>query len=223
MAENAWNGSATRFGGMSPALAETTDSLSFFFDPACPWTWLTSRWFVDATTRRGTDVRWRAFSLTLINEGQDVPEEYRTPMLQSNRALRVIESLYAEGRHVEAGKFYAAIGERTFGEGQDFTPELVAAAGEAVGLDDVVERADSAENEVLVREAFAEIRPVVGDDVGSPAIRMDSTGKALFGPIVNPVPSAADGDRLLSATLTLLEIPTFFELKRTRTSGPDFS
>ena len=208
---------------MAPSLAPTSDTLSFFFDPACPWTWITSRWFLGATNRRGSDVRWRAFSLSLINEGNDVPEQYRAPMLQSNRALRVVESLHAEGRHAEAGDFYTALGERAHVGGRTFDEQVLLDAGAEVGLDDVLDRADAAENEVLVRAAFDEIRPVVGDEVGSPVVRLDATGHALSGPIVNPAPSAADADRLLAATLTMLEVPTFFELKRSRTSGPDFS
>lgn len=208
---------------MSPSISPTSDSLSFFFDPACPWTWLTSRWFVESTGRRRTDVRWRAYSLSLINEGNDVPEEYRAPMVQSNRALRVVEWLHAEGRYADAGDFYTAIGQRTFVEGREISAEVITEAGAEIGLEDVLGIADDAENEVLVRAAFDEIRPVVGDEVGSPVIRLDTTGNALFGPIVNPVPTDADADRLLAATLTLLEIPTFFELKRTRTTEPDFS
>lgn len=208
---------------MPASHAETDDTLSFFFDPACPWTWLTSRWLVDAAARRGTHLRWRAYSLSLVNADRDVPEEYRAPMVQSNRALRVVESLNAEGRHAEAGELYTAIGERTFPGGRPLTEELIAEAGTQVGLDDVIERADAADHEVLVRESFDEIRHIVGAEVGSPCIRLDSTGNALSGPIVNPVPHAADADRLLAATLTLLEIPTFFELKRTRTAGPDFT
>lgn len=197
--------------------------LSFYFDPACPWTWITSRWFVDVTSRRGIDVRWRAFSLSLINADDDVPAEYQEPMNQSHRALRIFESLYKEERHETAGQFYTQLGNATFVRGEPFTKEVIDAAASAAGIDDIDVRGDSEENEALVQAAFNEIRPLVGDDVGSPSILDHRSGKAIFGPVVNPAPTGDEADVIFDAMLTLLPLPTFFEFKRTRTSGPDFS
>ncbi len=74
-----------------------------------------------------------------------------------------------------------------------------------------------------MRDAYDEIHAVLGDDVGSPALRLDATGNALFGPIISPAPTGDDADRLLDATLAMLSVREFFELKRSRTAGPDFS
>lgn len=205
---------------MTPTLSEPADTVTFFFDPACPWTWLTSRWFVDATGRRGTQVRWRAFSLACINEGRDVPEQFREPMQHSQHALRVVESLTAEGRHDHAGSMYTELGSRIHVQGRDIDEDLIAEAGRSAGVTDVEERARDESLDDLVRAAYHEIAEVLGDDVGSPALRLDATGAALFGPVVNPQPGPADADRLLAATLTLLEIPSFHELKRSRKEGP---
>jgi len=207
----------------APSPADGSDTLTFFFDPTCPWTWMTSRWFVDATSRSGHDVIWRAFSLTLINAGNEIPEEYQAGMRSSHRALRVIESLTAEGRHADAGNFYTEYGNRTFLQEQEPGDELLAAVGDAVGVPDALARAEDEANEALVQAAFEEIRGLVGEDVGSPSIRLESTGNAIFGPIVNPAPKGDDADATLRATLALLEVPQFFELKRSRTDGPDFS
>ncbi len=199
----------------------TTGTVSFFFDPSCPWTWITSRWFVDVAERRLLEVRWRAFSLTCINEGREVPEHKVDPMLHGQRALRVIESLGAEGRHADAGRFYTELGTRLHLRDEPAGDVTIAAAGTAAGIDDATSRAGDDRWDPLVRAAYDEIHAVLGDDVGSPALRLDSTGNALFGPILSPAPTGEDAERVLDATLALLSVPQFFELKRSRTDGPD--
>jgi len=208
---------------MTPATANGAGTISFFFDPSCPWTWITSRWFVEVTARRQLEVRWRAFSLTCINEGREVPEHKVDPMAHGQRALRVIESLGAEGRHCDAGRFYSELGARLHRRGEPAGDATIAAAGAASGVDDASARADDEQWDPLVRCAYDEIHTVLGDDVGSPALRLDATGNALFGPIVSPAPTGDDADRMLDATLALLAVPEFFELKRSRTTGPNFS
>lgn len=205
---------------MSPALADPDDSLSFFFDPLCPWTWLTSRWFVEATERRGIAVHWRAYSLACITEGADDGGDDEERLQRSQRALRVVESLTAEGRHGSAGDFYRELGTRVHLDGRPLGDDVIVQAGTAVGVDDVADRLADESLDELLRAAYAEILSVLGDDVGSPGIRLDATGRALFGPIVNPAPTGTDADRLLAALLTLLEIPEFYELKRSRTAPP---
>jgi hypothetical protein len=207
---------------MPPALGHDPDSLSFFFDPSCPWTWLTSRWFVEATARRGRPVRWRAFSLACITDGDDRDERTRVRLDHAQRALRVVESLTAEERHDAAGDFYTELGTRVHPGGEPLDRAACLAAGEAAGVDDVAARLDDESLDEVVRASFEEIRDVLGDDVGSPAVRLDATGAALFGPLVSPAPTGAEADRLLAATMTLLELPTFYELKRSRTGGPQF-
>lgn len=198
-------------------------SLTFYFDPSCPFTWITSRWLVDAAPRAGVDLHWRAFALSLINEGRDVPEEYLPRFAASNRALRVVESLVAEGRTPDATNFYTEYGTREFVQGEPTGDALAMAAGAAAGIDDVAARLDDESADALVSAAFAEIRPLVGEDVGSPAIRLDGTDRAIFGPVVSPAPTGDDADRLLEAVLSVLQLPMFFELKRTRVGDLDFS
>ena len=101
--------------------------------------------------------------------------------------------------------------------------DLIAAAGDAAGVPDALARSQDQSHDTQVRASFDEIRSLVGDEVGSPAIRHDAIGAAVSGPIVNPAPKGDDGARLLDAVVTVLETPAFYELKRTRTSGPDFS
>ena len=198
-------------------------SLTFFFDPSCPFTWITSRWLVDAAPRAGVELRWRAFALSLINEGREVPEEYLPRFEASNRALRVVESLVAEDRTADAAAFYTEYGTREFVQGEPTGDALAVAAGTAAGIDDVAVRLDDESADAFVRAAFDEIRPLVGADVGSPAIRLDGTDRAIFGPVVSPAPKGDDADRLLESVLGVLQLPMFFELKRTRVGDLDFS
>lgn len=198
-------------------------SLTCYFDPNCPFTWITSRWLVDAAPRAGVDLHWRAFALSLINEGREVPEPYLSRFEASNRALRVVESLVAEGRTADAAAFYTEYGTRRFVLDQEPGDDLAVAAGTAAGVDDVVARLDDESADALVRASFDEIRPLVGADVGSPAIRLNGTDRAIFGPVVSPAPKGDDADRLLGAVLAVLQLPMFFELKRTRVGDLDFS
>ena len=198
-------------------------SLSFYFDPGCPFTWITSRWLVEAADRAGVDVAWRAFPLSMINADKDVPAEYRPYFEVSDRALRVVESLEAEGRRDDAAAFYAEVGTRRFVEGAEYDEALLMAAGAAAGIADVASRLADGSQDARLQSGYDEIRALVGDDVGSPAIRLDGTDHALFGPVVSPAPTGDDADRLLAAFLLLLEVPGVYEVKRSRQGDLDFS
>lgn len=195
-------------------------TVSFFFDPSCPWTWITSRWLVEVADHAELDVRWRAFSLTCINEGREVPEHKRPGMHHGQRALRVIESLGAEGRHGAAGDFYTELGTRLHVKGAEAGDATIADAGDAAGVPDALERADDASWDPAVRGSYDEIHELLGDDVGSPAVRLDRTGNALFGPILSPAPHGEEAVRVWDATVALLSVPQFYELKRSRRGGP---
>lgn len=207
-----------------PVAGEGPIAVTFFFDPSCPWTWLTSRWLLAAAERRNVTVHLRGFSLALINVGRDIGPGRTAQYREGTRVLRVIESLLDEGREDDAAGFYTEFGRRHFCEDEDFGDDLLAAAGTSAGVPDALVRADDEALDALVRKAYEEVQPLVGPDVGSPTIRLDSTGNAIFGPIVTPAPKGEAGARVLDAVLTLLETPTFYELKRTREpGGPDFS
>lgn len=198
-------------------------SLTFYFDPGCPFTWITSRWLVEAADRAGTDITWRSFPLGIINADKEVPEEYRPFFEVSSRALRVVESLVAEGRNDDAGAFYTALGTSRFVDGAEYDDALLVAAGAAAGITDVESRLADESQDLRLQAGYDEIHAIVGDDVGSPAIRLDGTDRAFFGPVVSPAPKGDDADRLLAAYLMLLEVPGLYEVKRSRQGDLDFS
>ena len=197
-----------------------TGTVRFHFDPACPWTWMTSRWLADATAQRGVTVHWRAFSLALLNEGQEPPEQFRAIMELSRPALRVVEYLAAAGRHEEAGAFYAHLGTALHVEKLPPRRELLEAALVAAGAEDAAAAADDPALDDAVRLAHQHAFKLAGPDVGSPILVLEPEEYAAHGPIVSPAPHGEEAAQLFDAIVTLMRSDRFHELKRGRTSPP---
>ena len=189
--------------------------VTFFFDPACPWTWRTSRWLVTVADARNLRIEWRAFSLAILNEGK-VPPEYAEAMEASSRALRLVEALRAEGRHDDAGRFYAELGARTHDAGNPPGLKIVDATVEAVGLGEAAPALDDERWDQAVRESHAKAYASAGPDIGSPVLTVSGADRGLHGPILTEVPGTADALTIWDSLLPLLRLPTFHELKRGR-------
>src|SRR3954449_6577845 len=114
-----------------------------YFDPACPFTWRTSRWLVGVAPERDVTVRWRAFSLSILN-GANTSEQYRPVMAASGRALRLVEALAADHRNDDIGAFYTELGTRTFEAGATLSDDIVAAAADAAGIEEAQKILDDA-------------------------------------------------------------------------------
>ncbi|SBT43869.1 DsbA family protein [Micromonospora auratinigra] len=189
---------------------------TFFFDPACPWTWRTSRWLVAVAEARGLRVEWRAFSLAILNEGAELPAEYAVPLAAAGRALRLVEALRAEGRHDDAGRFYTELGERTHDAGNPLSDELVAAAAEAAGLTQAAPALDDERWDRAVRESHALSYASAGPDIGSPVLMVPDARRGVHGPIITEVPGTEDALTIWDCLLPLLRLETFHEVKRAR-------
>jgi 2-hydroxychromene-2-carboxylate isomerase len=188
---------------------------TFFFDPACPFTWRTSRWLVNVAPTRGVTVRWRAFSLSILNEGK-VPEQYRPMMEASSRALRLVEALGADRRHDDIATFYTELGSRTHEAGAQLTDEIVVAAAEAAGIADPKTVLDDASWDEAVRESHAEAVESAGPDIGSPVLMIEGASRGVHGPIIGDVPAEEEARQIWDAVVTLVRSETFFEVKRGR-------
>lgn len=201
-----------------------TDSVTFHFDPSCPWTWLTSRWLVDVAEQGKVEIVWQAFSLPLLYEGHETPEKLRDAMTMSRRATRVVQHLADAGRNDDVGRFYTAIGTALFAKDQKPSAEVVDDTIRQVGFDDadalVAVAADDGADQA-VRVAHERAAELVGADVGSPVI-ITPGGNAIFGPIVSPVPRGEAAVAIWNAVTLLSNDERFFELKRGRSGGPDF-
>ncbi len=189
--------------------------MTFFFDPICPWTWRTSRWLVSVAEARDLRIEWRAFSLGILNGG-NIPPEYAEAMAASGRALRLVEALRAEGRHDDAGRFYAELGARTHDAGNPPSGKLVDVAAEAAGLDDAAAALDDGRWDDAVHASHALAYASAGPDIGSPVLMVPGADRGAHGPILTEVPGIEDALTLWDSLLPLLRMPAFHEIKRGR-------
>ncbi|SDH96610.1 2-hydroxychromene-2-carboxylate isomerase [Agrococcus jejuensis] len=188
-----------------------------WFDPTCPWAWMTSRWLGEVAGTRGFDVDWRVMSLAILNEGRDLPEEYARRMPRSLRLTRLVIAARETAGEQVVKPLYDALGSRIHpGEQRDFDAIVVEALAE-VGLDPALAEETDAYDAQL-RASHQEAIDLVGDDVGTPVVSVD--GVAFFGPVVSPAPTGDEALRLFDGIVAAASVPGFFELKRSRTVGP---
>jgi len=190
---------------------------TYYFDPACPFTWRTSRWLASVAPERDVTVTWRAFSLSILNGGES-SEQYRPIMAASRHALRLVEALAADGRHDDAAKFYTEIGNRTFEAGAQLSDDIVAAAAEAAGIEDAKTILDDPSWDEAVRASHDKAFGSAGPDVGSPVLAVEGADRAVHGPIIgtDETPGREEALAIWDAVVPLARSQAFFELKRGR-------
>ncbi len=196
--------------------------VDFWFDPICPWAWITSRWILEVQKVRPVTVTWHVMSLSVLNEGKDdMPEQYREAMRTGWGPVRVlIAAEQQEGPDV-LGALYTALGTRFHLEKARRDRETIAAALAEVGLPATLADAmDSTEYDEAVRASHAEGIGRVGYDVGTPVISVN--GMSVFGPVLSPIPRGEAAARLWDGVLLIAGTDGFFELKRSRTRDPIF-
>ncbi|KAB7850050.1 DsbA family protein [Streptomyces mobaraensis] len=200
----------------------------FWFDPLCPWAWMTSRWMLEVEKVRPVEVRWHVMSLAVLNEHRldEVDEKYRELMTRAWGPVRVCVAAAKEHGEEVLGRLYTAIGTRFHNQALPQERATLVAALEEAGLP--ASLADAADTDAYDDELRASHRTgieKVGEDVGTPVIAVpgpDGSEVAFFGPVVTPAPKGEAAARLWDGTLLVASTPGFFEIKRTRTVGPIF-
>lgn len=212
--------------------AETTAEktpVDFWFDPLCPWAWMTSRWMLEVEKVRPVEVRWHIMSLAVLNENKldELPEQYRELLGPKGwRSVRVVAAAQQKLGDEVVGKLYTALGTRIHNRGEGATLEAIAGALEDAGLPaELIDYADKDTYDAEVRASHEEGISKVGQEVGTPVIAVpgaDGEQVAFFGPVVTPAPKGEAAARLWDGTLLVASTPGFYEIKRTRTAGPIF-
>jgi len=193
-----------------------------WFDPICPWAWITSRWLMEVERVRDVEVTWSVMSLSVLNEGRDVSDDYRDKMARSWAPVRAIIAAALQYGPKVVKPLYDAMGTRIHHGGEVDYRLVISAALDEVGLPaDLLRFADSTEVDAELRASHQRGIALVGEDVGTPVICVD--GVSFFGPVVSPAPTGEDAGRLWDGCLLVAGTPGFFEIKRTRTVKPIFS
>ncbi len=225
--------SATKHGEAieNPATAENSYSLEverieanptvvdFWFHPICPWAWIASRWILEAAAVRNLDVHWHVMSLAVLNEGRDLPEQYREVMQKAWGPVRMLITAQHEYGDESLGDLYTALGTRIHLQKSALDQTLVEGALAEVGLPlKLADATTSTEYDDELRASHRVGIDLVGQDVGTPVIAVEGT--AFFGPVVTPIPRGEDAGRLWDGVRLVAATPGFYELKRTRHQPP---
>ena len=207
------------------AQLDARENVQFWFDPVCPWAWITSRWMLEVEKVRPVRPDWRIMSLAYLNltqhEGKGLNEDYLKRMSLAWRPVRICAAAAQEKGPDILGPLYTALGTRFHVEGRREDPAVIPEALAEVGLPaSLADAATSTEFDEQIKASHHEAFDEVGLDVGTPVIRI--SGRALFGPVITPAPKGEAAGRLWDGLVLVTEADGFFELKRTRDRKPSF-
>ncbi len=193
----------------------------FWFDPICPWAWITSRWMKEVEQVRGVRTRFHVMSLTYLNQDKSVSEDYRKLLATAWGPVRVCMAAASHHGEKVLDQLYTEIGIRFHNKGLDRSRETLEEALDAAGLPaELAAAMDSPDYDEFIKVSHHAGMDQVGNEVGTPVISVE--GIAFFGPVVTPIPRGEAAGRLWDGVRLVAGTEGFYELKRTRTTEPTF-
>ena len=199
----------------------TTNHADFWFDPLCPFAWITSRWIGEVEAVRDIKTVWHVMSLSVLNEGRDLDAGYRELMDRGWGPVRVITAAREQHGDQVVKPLYDAMGTLIhIGGEKNFDVVITKALAECGLPAGLAEAAGSDAFDAQLRASHEEGISLVGQDVGTPVVAFNGT--AFFGPVLTRIPRGERAGELWDATVTLASFPHFFELKRSRSESPEF-
>lgn len=199
-----------------------TETADFWFDPTCPFAWVTSRWISEVEEVRNISVDWHVMSLSVLNENNDgLSAEYKAHVAKAWGPVRVIVAAAQEHGQQVIKPLYDAMGTHIHNNGNKNYADVIAKSLAEAGLPaELAAAAGTDAYDSALRASHAEGINKVGQDVGTPIVAFNGT--AFFGPVITRIPRGEKAGELWDATVTLASFPYFFEIKRSRTEGPQF-
>jgi 2-hydroxychromene-2-carboxylate isomerase len=201
----------------------TTTAVDFWFDPLCPFAWITSRTVLEVEKVRDVQVTWHVMSLAYLNQDKDIPDDYRELLKDAWQPVRVATAVEQQHGQEALAAVYTAMGERKHTQGAEkLDRDLIVGALEDAGLDaSLADAMDDSSYDEAIKKSHHEGMDQVGYEVGTPCIAID--GNAFFGPVLTKIARGEEAGTIWDAAVTLSAYPDFFELKRSRNRELDFS